>query len=122
METTSVSANSNLGKQEFLQLLVTQLKNQDPLKPVSNEEFIAQLATFSNLEQSTSMATDIKGLRSDLGYSMSQNLLGKTVCWTDSAGSSKTGMVRELQVASDGTVSLVTASGKLLAGQINKIY
>ena len=40
-----------VGKDEFLQLLITQLKNQDPMDPVKNEAYIAQLATFSSLEQ-----------------------------------------------------------------------
>jgi len=40
-----------VGKDEFLQLLITQLQNQDPLDPVKNEAYIAQLATFSSLEQ-----------------------------------------------------------------------
>ncbi len=41
----------NIGETEFLKLLVAQLQNQDPLEPVKNEEFVAQLATFSSLEQ-----------------------------------------------------------------------
>lgn len=48
-----VPSPKQLGQEDFLTLLVTQLKNQDPLKPVSNEGFIAQLAQFSQLEQST---------------------------------------------------------------------
>ena len=40
-----------LGKNEFLQLMIAQLKNQDPMDPVKNEAYIAQLATFSSLEQ-----------------------------------------------------------------------
>jgi flagellar basal-body rod modification protein FlgD len=44
-------AEEELGKDEFLQLLITQLQNQDPLDPVKNEDYIAQLATFSSLEQ-----------------------------------------------------------------------
>ena len=50
----STRANS-LGTDAFLQLLVTQLQNQDPTNPESNTEFVAQLATFSSLEQLTSI-------------------------------------------------------------------
>jgi flagellar basal-body rod modification protein FlgD len=51
-----------LGKQEFLQLLVTQLKNQDPLNPMEGAEFSAQLAQFSSLEQLTDLNTRFTGL------------------------------------------------------------
>jgi len=50
----SSRANS-LGSDAFLQLLVTQLQNQDPTNPESNTEFVSQLATFSSLEQLTSI-------------------------------------------------------------------
>jgi flagellar basal-body rod modification protein FlgD len=66
----SVSAKSatneqELGKTEFLKLLVTQLQNQDPMNPVDNQQFIAQLATFSSLEQLISINDGITKLAGD---------------------------------------------------------
>lgn len=49
------TSNNSIGQDAFLQLLVTQLQNQDPTNPESNTEFVSQLATFSSLEQLTSI-------------------------------------------------------------------
>lgn len=49
----AMSGNQQLGENDFLTLLVTQLKNQDPLKPMDNTTFVAELAQFSQLDQST---------------------------------------------------------------------
>ena len=59
--TTDVKRDS-LGKDAFLQLLVTQLQHQDPTKPQADGEFIAQLAQFSSLEKLTQIATSIDAL------------------------------------------------------------
>src|SRR5690625_702932 len=48
-----------LGKEEFLQILMTQLQNQDPLNPMEDKDFISQMATFSSLEQMMNMANSI---------------------------------------------------------------
>ncbi len=48
---SSPASTMQVDKSEFLRLLVTQLQNQDPMNPVDNQDFIAQLATFSSLEQ-----------------------------------------------------------------------
>jgi flagellar basal-body rod modification protein FlgD len=66
------TGTSKLGKDAFLQLLVTQLQYQDPLSPQSNEEFVSQLAQFSTLEEMQSMT-------SSLTNSQALTLVGKNV-------------------------------------------
>lgn len=64
--TAAAGSNSELGKNVFLQLLVTQLKNQDPLQPQDNTAFLAQLAQFSSLEQLQQINTNTSSLVGDL--------------------------------------------------------
>lgn len=54
--------SSELGKDEFIKILMTQLQNQDPLDPMDDKEFISQMATFSSLEQTMNMAQSIDEL------------------------------------------------------------
>lgn len=58
----AVSGSDSLGKDSFMQLLVQQIKSQDPLSPVDNQAFVAQLAQFSSLEQMTKVNDNLLGL------------------------------------------------------------
>ena len=69
----------NLGKDDFLKLLITQLSYQDPTNPMEDKEFIAQMAQFSTLEQMTSMAADFSKLTSMLTGSEASQSLGRNV-------------------------------------------
>lgn len=69
----------NLGKDDFLKILVTQLQHQDPTKPMEDREFIAQMAQFSSLEQMTNMSQQFTELAETLKGSQAMNLVGKVV-------------------------------------------
>lgn len=75
---------SSLGKDDFLKLLVAQLKYQDPLEPMQDREFIAQTAQFSSLEQMTNLNTTMTALAHFQLYnsvSSHAHLIGKHVHW-----------------------------------------
>jgi len=69
----------NLGKDDFLKILITQLSYQDPTSPMEDKEFIAQMAQFSTLEQMTSMSKDFSKLTSMLMGNEAASALGKSV-------------------------------------------
>jgi flagellar basal-body rod modification protein FlgD len=78
-QTASGSNSSSLqeiGQSEFLKLLVTQLQNQDPMNPVSNEDFIAQLATFSSLDQLISINQGVTKLADSIAGTGSTSVSG----------------------------------------------
>jgi flagellar basal-body rod modification protein FlgD len=80
--TPKTTTTKTLGKDDFMKLLLAQLKNQDPLKPLDGTDFAAQLAQFSSLEQLSNMNTELKNLsvnQMTMNYAQSVNLIGKNV-------------------------------------------
>jgi flagellar basal-body rod modification protein FlgD len=104
---STATASKELDKDAFLQLLVSQLKNQDPLNPMKDTEFISQLATFSSLEQMTTMNTNMTSLVEQQYYSNNAAMLGKTITTSDG----KTGVVDKVTKDS-GSMYLYVGSNK----------
>ncbi|MCR8630809.1 MULTISPECIES: flagellar hook capping FlgD N-terminal domain-containing protein [Paenibacillus] len=99
-----------LGKDEFLKILMTQLKNQDPMEPLQDKEFIAQMAQFTSVEQLTNMNTEMKNLRQTLGFA--SGLIGKEISWTNVTSDSnnpiiKKGIVSSIVVKADGQYAVI---------------
>ncbi len=88
-------AQNELGQDEFLKILITQLTNQDPTSPMEDREFIAQMAQFSTLEQMTNMSDEFARLGQMLSSGQAVSLLGKSVDILTS-GSFVTGIVEEV--------------------------
>ena len=86
--TSSTAVQSNtLNQEEFLKVLLTNLQFQDPLKPLDNQEFLAQMAQFSSLEQTRQVNDKIEQLLTIQSSTQSIGLIGKTVEVSTSNGS-----------------------------------
>jgi flagellar basal-body rod modification protein FlgD len=88
MSVSAVSATNELGKMDFLNLLATQLRYQDPMNPADNTEFIAQLAQFSALEAAQNTNDSVGKMVTQTQQSAATALVGKTVAGVLSSDSS----------------------------------
>jgi flagellar basal-body rod modification protein FlgD len=103
-------AQVHLGKMDFMQLLVTQLRYQDPLKPMDDREFAAQLAQFSALEQMTEQTRWAK-----LSYGL--GLVGQTVTFRDVEGQMATAEVKAIKL-SEGQPVLTVGETEISIDQV----
>ncbi|MBP0726235.1 flagellar hook assembly protein FlgD [Bacillus sp. RG28] len=106
---------SALGKDDFLKLLITQMQNQDPLSPMQDKDYIAQLATFSSLEQMTNMNTSFNSFLSYMSSNILQysELIGKKISYAELSADGTThtfqnGVVQSVERKSDGFVLHLT--------------
>ena len=108
--------SSNIGIQDFLKILTTQLNNQDPLKPMDNQDFVAQIAQFATLEQSRQLNVKIDSLLTSQSSTQSVGLLGKTVDVAANGGT-LTGKVTALSLSSgQPMLTITTAQGEFQDG------
>ena len=89
--TSKKKINNELGKDDFLQLLVTQLQHQDPLAPMEDKDFIAQMSQFTSLEQ-------MKNMNNAVQVTQATSYIGKQVTWADSQGTEQTGIVTAIRI------------------------
>ena len=98
MEIPAGTLNSAEIRDQFLTLLVAQLRNQDPLEPVGQQEFLQQLAEFSTLEAVENLNTRFADLLRVQELTSGVNLIGRTVSYTDpDTWETQTGRVEQVQ-------------------------
>lgn len=108
--TSGTSSTTGLGYDAFLQLLIAQMKNQDPTSPMDSSQYLSQLASFSQVEQSVSTNSKLDSLLSATSLQNAEALVGKTVSNSDGSIS---GEVASVTLYSDATVATLT-NGKTL--------
>ena len=106
-------AKDNLDYNSFLTLLVAQLKFQDPTQPADSAQYIGQLASFSNVEQSIKSNAKLDQLMTSFALSQAGSVIGRTVT---SADGSISGKATSLKVVSGGSVAVLENGTELPLG------
>jgi flagellar basal-body rod modification protein FlgD len=107
---TAALKKSNLDYDSFLTLLVAQMKNQDPTKPMDSTEYVAQLATFSNVEQAINSNKKLDSLIQESRISQGIGLIGRQVTSLDGQGS---GTVDSVRFGQDGIIATLSDGSEL---------
>jgi flagellar basal-body rod modification protein FlgD len=101
---TSKAPTNKVDKDMFLQLLVAQLRYQNPLDPSSPDDFMAQTAQFTMVESLEELSTSTAAANRSQMISTASSLVGREVTYTPSSGPAKTGIVSSARISDDGTV------------------
>ncbi|WP_172200469.1 flagellar hook assembly protein FlgD [Niveibacterium sp. COAC-50] len=110
------SASTQLKLEDLLRVMLTELSYQDPLKPVDNKDFMAQVAQFSSLDATRQLNGRLDTLLSLQSINQTVGLLGKTIDATTATGQT-TGKVTALSiVGGEPKMTITTASGEVVSG------
>ncbi|GJE70438.1 flagellar hook assembly protein FlgD [Methylorubrum podarium] len=113
----ATSVASKMNADTFLQLLMAQLQNQDPTKPMDSTEYVGQLASFSQVEQATKTNQKLDSLLTSSFLNQADAIIGRTLT---SADGLTTGTVQSVRVTGDGVMAkLIDGREMLLASGIS---
>ena len=118
----TVDRPDQMGKDVFLQLLVAQMRYQDPGNPVDSSQMMSQTATFSQVEKLEQLVTQNASMLVLQESATAGALVGRTATYTDTTGASKTGVVTAVQLASKQSEAVATIDGvKVQVGRLTEI-
>lgn len=117
-EATTAEKSATLNYESFLKLLVAQMKNQDPTEPMDSAQQMAQLATFSQVEQTIKTNKNFESLLQRTSLQEANSVIGRTVTSEDGK---ITGVVKEVTLYNDGIVAKLDSGEKLVIGPGVKI-
>lgn len=112
-DASNASASASLNYDSFLKLLVAQMKNQDPTEPMDATQQMAQLATFSQVEQTIKTNKNLESLLQRTSLQEANSVIGRTVTSDDGKVS---GVVKEVALYNDGIVATLDSGEKIVVG------
>ena len=118
--TSGTTSTSGMGESDFLQLMMDQLQNQDPLDPSDPTQFLGELAQFTSLEQQTNIATTTASTATQQSNASALALLGHTVSYTDSNGDAQSGAVSKVDFGSSGPTLTISGISGISLGSVTE--
>lgn len=118
---TVANPNSTLTPSDFINLLITQLQNQDPTDPMSNSDMLSQLSQIGQLESSDSLQTTLQGITLQTSIGSAGNLIGKQVQGLDDSGNNATGIVTSVQVQNQQVYLGLDSGDSLQMGNVTQV-
>lgn len=113
---TTSTSNNTVDYNTFLQLLIAEMKNQDPTNPMDTSQYMSQFAQLSSVEQAMQTNTKLDSLLSSQALSQADGLIGKNVSFTDSTGATFSGKVASISINSNGSVATLDDGTKVAVG------
>jgi flagellar basal-body rod modification protein FlgD len=117
----TAAINNSIDKNQFLELLVAQLKNQNPLSPVGSQEFMSQMAAFSTLEQVTNLTAGSEELNQMMAANQSLALVGHDVTYEKADGSMAEGKVESVQFGEHGFSLTIGGQTGVVPGAVMEV-
>ena len=114
--TSSAKSTSMVDYNGFLQLLIAQMRNQDPTNPTDSTEYMSQLAQLSSVEQAVQTNAKLDSLLSQSAIAQADGLIGRTATFTDETGKTTTGVIKEITIIQGGAVATLEGGVKVALG------
>lgn len=119
--TSTLPSKMNLQAMDFINMMVTQLQNQDPLQPTDSSQLLAQMSQIGQLQASTQLQQTLTTIMTQSQLTTAGSLIGKSVSGMDSQGNKLSGVVNSVSVTSNGITLNLDTNQQMLLSQVNQI-
>jgi flagellar basal-body rod modification protein FlgD len=122
--TNSSSSSLPINENQFLQMLMTELQNQNPMDPNSSDpmSFVTELAQFTSVEQETDTAQNTSTLASGQSTASAVEMIGSTVNYTDpTSGATDTGTVQSVEITSSGPTLTINGAAGIAPSSVTEV-
>jgi len=114
--TSSTKSAGMIDYNGFLQLLIAQMRNQDPTNPTDSTEYMSQLAQLSTVEQAVQTNAKLDSLLSSSAIQQAEGLIGRTATFIDDSGQSTSSKIKEVTIITGGAVATLENGVKVALG------